>query len=306
VPWSKLFGREAPVHLEVGFGDGRFTSARARTAPEADFVGLEISGVSLRRAVARLRRERVANVRLLKVGAEFAVRHLFAPGSLHSLVVNFPDPWPKERHAERRLLRAPFYRLAASRLVPGGEIRLATDHPDYLAFAEGECRASELFEVVAPEPPPEVFETKYALKWRGQGKPLYYRVFRYGGAPVEHPTPLERPTTMPHALLAGTLPDRPAFEKRVVPYRGGHVVLHEVARALTDSGDRWLVRVTVDEPDLKQQLLVAVQRRDGGELIVRLEPFGDPIVTPAVRGAVHAVTEWLLELGGLELQVRNY
>jgi tRNA (guanine-N7-)-methyltransferase len=256
--------------------------------------------------VARLRRERVANVRLLKVGAEFAVRHLFAADSLHSLVVNFPDPWPKERHAERRLLRVPFFRLAASRLVPGGEIRLATDHPDYLAHAEREGLASALFEIHAPDPPAEVFETKYALKWRDQGKPLSYRVFRYGGAPVEHPEPLERPTIMPHALLAGTLPDRPAFEKRVVPYQGGHVVLHEVARALGTERDRWLVRATVDEPDLKQQLLVAVQRRDGGELIVRLEPFGDPIITPAVRGAVHAVTEWLLELGDLELLVRNY
>lgn len=304
-PWGALFGRVAPLHLEVGFGDGRFTSARARDLPDEDFVGLEISGVSLRRALARLRRERVDNVRLLKVGAEFAVRHLFAPDSLGSVVVNFPDPWPKDRHAGRRLLREPFFRLAASRLAAGGEIRLATDHPDYLAFAEAEGRASGLYSLLSAEPPPEVFETKYALKWRGQGKPLHYRVFRYDGAPVEHPAPLERPTTMPHALLEGRLPDRPPFSKRVLPYEGGHVVLHEAMRALGGE-ERWLVRATVDERDLKQQLLVAVQRRDGGELIVRLEPFGDPIVTPAVRGAVHAVTEWLLELGDVALLVRNY
>ena len=307
VEWPALFGRSGPLHLEVGFGDGRFTAVRARALPDADFVGLEISGVSIRRALARLRREGIGNVRLLKIGAEFAVRNLFTPDSLHSMVVNFPDPWPKGRHAGRRLLQETFFRLAASRLVPGGELRLATDHPDYLAFAIEHGAASGLFEVIEAEAPAAVFETKYALKWRGQGKPLHYRIFRYTGAPVDDPPPLERPDAMPHALLAGTLPSAPEFSKVVVPYAGGHVVLHEVAKVVSaGGGERWLLRATVEEPDLRQQLLVAVQRRDGDELIVRLEPFGDPIITAAVRGAVHAVTEWLLGLGGIELKARNY
>jgi hypothetical protein len=64
--------------------------------------------------------------------------------------------------------------------------------------------------------------------------------------------------------------------------------------------------VTVDEPDLKQQVLIVAKRREDDEFIVRFEPFGDPVLTKAARGAVHAVTEWLLASNTLHLKARNY
>jgi tRNA (guanine-N7-)-methyltransferase len=311
-PWQEIFGSAGPLHLEVGFGDGRYTVRRALARPGERFVGLEISTASLLRALRRVRREGAGNVRLLKVGAQFAVRHLFAPASLDSIVVNFPDPWPKERHGKNRLLRRPFFELAASRLAPQGVVLLATDHPDYLAFARQEAEESGLFDLEERDPPAEVFETKYALKWKELGKPLHYQAFVKRGLPGPEFPILERPKEMPHSLLSGNPSPTARFGKRVLSYGQGHVILHEAARSLAErnsaeeSPERWLVRVTVDEPDLKQQLLVVVQRRQGGDLIVRLEPFGDPIVTPTVRGAVHGVTEWLLEQPGVRVLERNY
>lgn len=307
-PWQDWFGRAAPLHLEVGFGDGRFTVRRALDAPEEDFVGIEVSGVSVRRALGKLRRHELDNVRLVKGGAQIAVRQLFAPASLTTVTVNFPDPWPKERHADKRLLRVPFLTLVADRLVDGGEVRLATDHPDYLASAVAAAERSGFYRVERREPPTAVFETKYALKWREQGKPLHYVAFVRNDRPAPSRPPIERPEQMPHALIRGTPPDDVGFEKRVLAYGGGHVVLHEIARSLGgDRGrERLIVRVTVDEPDLAQQLLVVVQRREGDAWIVRLESFGDPIVTPAVRGAVHAVTAWLEEHGRVDVDARNY
>lgn len=309
--WNDIFGFTGPLELEVGFGDGRFTVRRALAEPETRFVGLEVSSGSLQRAMRRVRRSDTTNVRLAKAGAAFALRHLFAPASLRAIVVNFPDPWPKERHAKHRLLRRSFFDLAAARLEPGGDVRLATDHPDYLAFALAEAEASGRFDVLTPEPPPEVFETKYALKWRDQGKPLHYVVFRRREADAPVIPPLERPTTMPHALLRGALPEAAPFEKTVLTYEDGHVILHEAARVLggEEGGSavgRWLVRATVEEPDLKQQLLVLVQQRAPDEVIVRLESFGDPIITKAVRGAVHGVTEWLAAATPLRVTARNY
>ena len=309
IAWSHYFG-SSPLHLEVGFGDGRYTVRRALEEPEAGFVGLEISSASIQRAIRKVKKAELENVRLLKIGANFAVRHLFAPDSLTSITVNFPDPWPKERHVKNRLLQRSFFELAASRLVEGGAIKLATDHPEYLAFAQAEARASDLYTLSEPEPPQAVFETKYAMKWKGQGKPLYYQVFTYeGGATAGYPS-LERVEIMPHALFSGALPAEITFSKKVLPYADGHVILHEAARSLGDEEDareKWLVRATVDEPDLRQQLLVAVKRRSEDELIVRLESFGDPIITKTVRGAVHAVTEWLLSLpADLQVKERNY
>ncbi|MEJ2290187.1 MAG: tRNA (guanosine(46)-N7)-methyltransferase TrmB [Deinococcales bacterium] len=332
VDWAVEFGRSCPVHLEIGFGDGRFTVRRAHDEPGACFVGLEISSASVQRALRRVKREGVDNVRLAKAGAQFALRHLFAEHALAGIVVNFPDPWPKERHVERRLLQRSFYRLAASRLQPGGAVRLATDHPEYLAFAIAEARAAGGFEVHETAPPPAVFETKYALKWKAQGKALRYVEFRYDGSPTESFPPLERPSSMPHALLTGSLPPAAPFAKVVLPYGEGHVILHEVARSFGPRSEReahdahtpgeaaharepgadealrprWWARASVDEPDIRQHLLVLVQQRSDDEVIVRLEPFGDPVITPTVRGAVHAVTEWLLAATDLTLKARNY
>lgn len=307
-PWSDWFGRQAPLHLEIGFGDGRYTVARALREADADFVGIEVSGVSVRRALAKVRKHQLGNVRLVKGGAQIAVRQLFASGSLRTVTVNFPDPWPKERHRQNRLLRVPFFTLLADRLEHLGEVRLATDHRDYLEFARGEAERSGYYRAEPREPPLEVFETKYARKWREQGKPLHYLAFvrDHGAAPTI--APLERPTIMPHALLRGTPRPDTVFEKLVRAHGGGHVILHELARSLGGDhvGERLLVRATVDEPDLTQQLLVVAQRRGENDWIVRLESFGDPIVTPAVRGAVHAVTEWLQASAGMTVEARNY
>ena len=332
VDWAAEFGRRCDLHLEIGFGDGRYTVRRALDEPGSGFVGLEISSASVQRALRRVRREGVGNVRLAKAGAQFALRHLFPEHALSGIVVNFPDPWPKERHTDRRLLRRPFFQLAASRLRPGGAVRLATDHPEYLAFALAEAETAGGFRVHETTPPEAVFETKYALKWKAQGKPLHYVEFRYDGSPGERFPHLERPTTMPHALFTGTLPQAAPFAKVVLPYGEGHVILHEVARSFGPLGrnaseqahtpaeaaqvapprgdevvrPRWWVRASVDEPDIRQHLLVLVQQRDEDDVIVRLEPFGDPVITPTVRGAVHAVAEWLAAATELRLRARNY
>ncbi len=306
--WAEQFEHSGQLVVEVGFGDGRFTARRAAAEPQTRFVGLEVSSGSLQRAQRRLKVAGVDNVRLMKAGAHIALQQLFAAGSVDAIVVNFPCPWPKERHLKHRLLQRRFLALAASRLKIGGELRLATDHPDYLEFALAEASTTGLFSVERPGAPTDVFETKYALKWREQGKPLHYVVFRRNRTAAPAHTPWERPQSMPHALLAGDLPAAAPFKKVVLPYGAGHVILHEVARVLDgeDGAGRWLVRATVEEPDLKQQVLVLAQQREPGEVIVRLESFGDPLITATTRGCVHAVTEWLLESTDLSASARHY
>ncbi len=303
--WNSLLGQDGPLHLEIGFGDGRYTARRALDDPTGRFIAIELSGVSVRRALKRMRRDRINNVALLKGEARFMLQHLFAPGSLETITVNFPDPWPKGRHEENRLLRRDFFQLAATRTVPDGRLLLATDHAGYLDFARDEARASGVFDAYEAEPPAAVFETKYALKWLGQGKPLFYQPFRRTGDPGVRFDILERPETMPHSLLQGELPETAAFSKIVLPFEDGHVIVHEAARVAGQS-DRWLFLTTIDEPDLRQQVLVAIQSRGQGELIVRLESFGDPIVTSVARGAVHAVTQWALAQPGVTLKAKRY
>lgn len=306
--WPQVFGRTGDVHFEVGFGDGRYTVRRAMDEPDGLYVGVEVSGVSVRRALKNVRRSGVTNVRIMKGSAQAAIRQAFYSGSLASVTVNFPDPWPKDRHAGRRLLQGQFLDLMADRLRHAGEVRLATDHKDYYDFSVAHLEAHPAFERVPRMPPHAVFQTKYALKWREQSKPVHYAVYRRLPCDVPSLPPLERPNPMPHALVTGPNPRFKPLDKTVIEHGPAHVILHEAATVLADEGgvNRVWVRATVDEPEFTQQLIVAVQRRDEGEWIVRIESFGDPIITDAVRGAVHGVTEWLATHEGMHVKARNY
>ena len=165
--------------LEIGFGRGEFLLALAEAAPETDFVGVEVSwkrALKMARKVARARRTNV----LLTVGrGEAVLREAFAPGALAELWVNFSDPWPKRRHADRRLVQPAFAALAARALAPGGTLFVATDDVPYahqidevLAGEKGlENRYAPL--AFLPEVPGRM-TTGYEAQWRAEGRPLHF------------------------------------------------------------------------------------------------------------------------------------
>src|SRR5512144_1824640 len=127
VDFAALFGRLAPVEMEIGVGKGRFLLAAAAANRDRDFFGLEIEPEYA--AIARLRAERagLTNVRCERLdGKAFVLRRL-APGSLAALHVYFPDPWPKKRHHKRRLVDPEWAAAAARALAPGGLLRVASD-----------------------------------------------------------------------------------------------------------------------------------------------------------------------------------
>ena len=129
--WSEVFGREAPMIVEIGSGIGEATAALAAARPSYDVVALEVWRPGVAHTLGLLAEAGATNVRLLSVDAVWCLEHLFAPGSVAELWTFFPDPWPKTRHHKRRLVTPAFARLAASRLVEGGSWRLATDWADY-------------------------------------------------------------------------------------------------------------------------------------------------------------------------------
>lgn len=129
--WAGVFGREAPVVVEIGSGVGEATAALAAARPSYDVVALEVWRPGVAHTLGLLAEVGADNVRLLSVDAVWCLEHLFDPGGVEELWTFFPDPWPKHRHHKRRLVNAEFAALAASRLRPGGTWRLATDWGDY-------------------------------------------------------------------------------------------------------------------------------------------------------------------------------
>lgn len=131
VDFDKIFGRVAPLHIEIGSGKGTFLVSQARAFPDINFIGIEWASRYYRHAVDRMRRWDIRNVRMVRDdAADFIAEHL-ADETVDWYHIYFPDPWPKKRHNKRRLLCDENLAQMIRTLKPGGIINVATDHADY-------------------------------------------------------------------------------------------------------------------------------------------------------------------------------
>lgn len=283
--------------MEIGFGDGRFLSILSAQHPEWNLLGAERSSGSVVRARARVLREGRRRVRLYHGHAVFLLRNLVPTGGLHRIYVNFPDPWPKKRHVYKRLLRAPFFRLLSTRLEDDAALMLTTDHWAYFEYALSEARSTGLFEVLPGPPPGEVLHTKYALKWRALGKPIFHATLRKHTADSA-PHPVIERYPMPHAVLNGAIPSVQRFDKQVRRFAFGTVVLLD---AYAKDNGELLVRVQVTEQDLEQQVLLRVRLSRRG-IVVEVDGFGRPLITPGVHQAVRSMAMWLERQGAVMVE----
>jgi tRNA (guanine-N7-)-methyltransferase len=179
-----LFGDERPLHLEIGFGSGEHLANRADMLPDHGFIGAEpfLNGVAA--ALAQLRDKQLRNVRLWR-GDALDVLQRVPDETLSFIYLLHPDPWPKARHAKRRMVNDGPIDLFAAKLKPSGEFRLATDDPTYLAWSLMVMqRHDRQFEWLAErprdflEPSGGWIETRYGAKSRKEGRRPYYLRYR--------------------------------------------------------------------------------------------------------------------------------
>lgn len=128
---ATVFGRRAPLVVEIGSGQGHAIVHAATAAPERDFLAVEVFRAGLARTMLDADRDGVANLRLVEANAPEVLEHLLPAGSVDELWIFFPDPWHKAKHNKRRLVAPAFPPLAARALRDGGVLRLATDWEDY-------------------------------------------------------------------------------------------------------------------------------------------------------------------------------
>jgi tRNA (guanine-N7-)-methyltransferase len=126
-----VFGRDAPVMLEIGFGMGDTTAAIAAAQPGTNFLGIEVHLPGVGSLLRQIEAQALGNVRVVRHDAVEVVQAMIPPASLAGVHVYFPDPWPKKRHHKRRLLQAPFVHAVALRLAPAGYLHVATDWEPY-------------------------------------------------------------------------------------------------------------------------------------------------------------------------------
>lgn len=132
--WASLFGREAPLHVELGTGKGRFISELAARYPDINFIGIEAQQDVLYYAAQKVRERELTNVRLLVFDINH-IQEIFAEGEVSRFYINFCDPWPKARHAKRRLTHTGFLEKYRRLLAKGGQLFFKTDNRPLFDFS---------------------------------------------------------------------------------------------------------------------------------------------------------------------------
>jgi tRNA (guanine-N7-)-methyltransferase len=140
---AAAFGRAAPTVLEIGFGMGETTATIAAAHPEVNYLGIEVHTPGVGGLLKLIAEGELTNIRVIQHDAVEVVGDMIAPGTLAGIHIFFPDPWPKKRHHKRRIIKADFAALLASRLAPGGYFHCATDWEEY---------AQQMLEVLGGEP----------------------------------------------------------------------------------------------------------------------------------------------------------
>ncbi len=298
---EQTFGRSGRLVFEIGFGNGDFLLHLSRQHPDWNVIGAETSPASVKRAYRRIKTHGVANVRLFTGDGRFLVRNVAPNGGLTRVFVNFPDPWPRRRHARRRLLSADFFRMLATRLEPEGSLSLATDHAEYFEFARSQAKQTGLFrEEIAP-PDLAMLETRWARRWLEQRKNIFHVHFGLEKTVDAKYPRLETPD-MQHALLRGKLDGLRSFEKEVFKVGDATVVLTAAYRSL--DGQSVVFEAIVEEHDLRQSVLIEA-RPKGEDVLVGVRRFGRPLSTRGLNAAVGCVADYLAGQG-LEVLDRSY
>ena len=185
--WNQAFGgRLAPLHVEVGPGNGFFLAGMAEKHPDQNWLGLEIRFKRVVLCAKKIRVAGVENARIARYDAWF-LHDLFEVGEIDALYVNFPDPWMRERDEKKRLMGPVFAGWAANALKPGGTLRLKTDHGPNVDRLIAGCeglpldvlgRSSDVSNHGCPWPEADDIITNYQSKFIAKGEPTHALLMR--------------------------------------------------------------------------------------------------------------------------------
>ncbi|KRT66266.1 MAG: tRNA (guanine46-N7-)-methyltransferase [Candidatus Dadabacteria bacterium CSP1-2] len=179
---SQVFGNNKDSALEIGFGDGSFLIEIAKNNTDWNFIGIEIKVKRFRKAVKRAEGEYIANLKYLLMDVRIAVEEVFYPNTFSKVYINFPDPWPKERHKKHRIINTQFLSNLSRIIKPKGIIEIASDHEEYISSILETLEDTGIFKSIFPLPGyvhniPTRPTTRYELEFMEEEKEIYYLRF---------------------------------------------------------------------------------------------------------------------------------
>lgn len=179
---SEVFGGKRELALEIGFGDGGFIMEMARRKEDWNFVGIEIKRKRFIKAVRRAERENLNNVKLLLMDANIALMEIFTPNTFNAIYLNFPDPWPKNRHEKHRIMNGSFLEVLSGVMKHEAVVEIASDHQEYISRIVETFEETKVYRREFPPPgylstAPDRPMTRYEMEFRQEGREIYYLRF---------------------------------------------------------------------------------------------------------------------------------
>ena len=289
IDWRAL-SPSGKIFVEIGFGNGEFLEYLGKTYPDVLIVGIEVSQWCASKGARRALCEGLANVRVMHGDARFLLRHCFAPESVEKVFMNFPCPWPKTRHASRRVTVPVFSDLLNYLLAPGGTFELATDVDWYGQEASMTIAENGAFDALPLEVNPvRPYVTKYERKWKAMGKNTWHLIMRKNGRvrpelDGEDGWPMETETDSKKTVI-DVLDALNGAEGAGVGNKG-HWVFRDYF--VSKEGIGLVLVITADEGFEQHFYLKVIPNHRG--ITIKVDSVGHPYRTPAMRAALlHAL-----------------
>lgn len=184
--WNKLFNNDNPVELEIGCGKGKFIVDKAILNKNINFIGIEKFDSVIVRGIEKLLEKPLQNVKLIRVDAE-NIENIFAKSEVNIIYLNFSDPWPKNRHAKKRLTSKKYLDRYSNILVNNGEIRVKTDNYKLFEFSmmsfnnHSKYVIDEISLDLYKNLPEDNVRTEFEMKFVEKGNRIYYIKAIYKG-----------------------------------------------------------------------------------------------------------------------------
>jgi tRNA (guanine-N7-)-methyltransferase len=301
VDWPDLYGREAPLLVEIGFGGGHYLVHWARSRPECNLLGLEISLQSLYRGAKKLASAGLSNTRIIQGDSSKALWLLCQPHCIDEVAINFPDPWPKSSHQHRRLINEKFLHLLGTRMQPGGLLDIATDHEEYAHQIAQSLQRSPYFDSRLDRPYKRDAGARRTTKYEqiaiSEGRDCHYFLWRRNDQPAANEFPIPEETKVPHVVMSHPL-NLDQIGKKFEPFQvdsgSTHIRYLDIYRS--ERNALQLVEIYVSEEPYHQRVCLAIRRRKAGDIVVSLHELGFPRPTAGIHQAVHHLVQWLLTL----------
>ena len=297
--------------LEIGFGNGDFLVHLAESfGTETLVIGMEVSAVCVLKAARRLSSAKISNARVVLGDARYLLEKCVPPSSLNAIYMNFPCPWPKNRHAFRRVTEGKFPGSLSLSLAEGGRFYLVTDEEWYAREASEKLSLAPHLEISSLEVNPALeLTTKYGSKWKAMGKNIYRLTVQkkrvYGDGSSSQPENPEDIMAM-HSKLFISDPKRTRQKtEELVGKTGATGKFHWSFKAVYWSSEGHALLKTITSDEGFEQTFFFRLVFLGNECLVKLEDAGAPLHTPAVRLAMEAAAGHLSDEPSQDLQFRR-